>query len=465
VFAVRISAVSDQVVTATYATASGTATSPADFVGTNGTVTFLPGQTNSSVTVLVRGDPTNELNETFNVNLTSLANASTGDASGAGGILNDDPPTLAIVSAMLTNENCMPTNGVIDPEETVIVHFTLRNVGTGSGVTNVVATLLATGGVTPASGPQHYGNFPVGATTATRPFTFTASGACGDTLTAVLALQSDQGPLRPVTNEFRLGRLSTTLTQNFDSVVAPALPPGWTAASPSGGSFWTTTTTLRDTLPNAAFSPDLGFTSDIQLTSPSFPVATPGAQVSFRHAYSTEASFDGGVLEISVGGGPFQDILDAGGSFVTNGYTGFIYTGQPAWGGTSIGYPAFIPTVAILPPSAAGQNVQLRWRFISDSSVSGAGWHMDTVSVIGGYTCCDPDGILRLTRVHYTNDCVELTWTSLPGMSYELQYATDLTSTNWMPLGGGIPATGESTSATNKVDDAGQRFYRVRKLP
>jgi uncharacterized repeat protein (TIGR01451 family) len=373
-------------------------------------------------------------------------------------------PTLAIVSAMLTNENCMPANGAVDPGETVTMNVTLRNTGV-TGATNIVATLLAIEGVIPAGGPQNYGTLPVGATTATRPFSFTAQGDCGDFITLVLALESDTGLLRPLTNIIRLGQGAVVLTQNFDAVTPPALPADWTATSPSGGSFWTTTSTFSDTPFNSAFSPDLGFTSDIQLTSPSFPISQPGTRLSFRHAYNTEPTYDGGQLEIAIGGGGFQDILDAGGSFATNGYTGNIYTGDPAWSGISPNYPAFIPTVATLPPAAAGQNVQLRWRFVSDSSVSGAGWHMDTVSVIGGYTCCDPDGILRLTRVHYTNDCVELTWTSLPGMSYELQYATDLTSTNWMPLGGGIPATGESTSATNKVDGAGQRFYRVRKLP
>ena len=37
-----------------------------------------------------------------------------------------------------------------------------------------------------------------------------------------------------------------------------------------------------------------------------------------------ETGFDGGVLEISIGGGAFQDILAAGGTFGVGGYNGTI---------------------------------------------------------------------------------------------------------------------------------------------
>ena len=83
------------------------------------------------------------------------------------------------------------------------------------------------------------------------------------------------------------------------------------------------------------------------------------------------------MLEISIGGGAFTDIITAGGSFVTGGYTGTISTGfsnplagRPAWGDTSAG---FITTTVNLPAAAAGQNVVLRWRMGSDTSRCGFG--------------------------------------------------------------------------------------------
>src|SRR5919106_1666567 len=118
------------------------------------------------------------------------------------------------------------------------------------------------------------------------------------------------------------------------------------------------------------------------------PITSNIAQLTFRQNYTFESStlpntWDGGVLEISIGGGTFTDIITAGGSFVTGGYTATINTGfsnplagRSAWGNTSAG---FITTTVNLPPAAAGQNVVLRWRMGSDTSGSGSGWRVDSI--------------------------------------------------------------------------------------
>ena len=121
--------------------------------------------------------------------------------------------------------------------------------------------------------------------------------------------------------------------------------------------------------------------SDKRLDSPSIPITSSAAQLTFRNNYNLEASppsfFDGGVLEISIGGGAFTDIIAAGGSFVAGGYTGTISTGfsnplagRQAWSGNSAG---FITTTVNLPAAAAGQNIVLRWRMGSDTQYRG-GW-------------------------------------------------------------------------------------------
>jgi uncharacterized protein (TIGR03437 family) len=94
-FTVTLSAASANTVTVDYATADGSATAPADYQSTNGTLTFNPGDTTKTITVLVNGDTTSEQNETFFVNLTSPGNATISDAQGQGTITNDDaaPPT------------------------------------------------------------------------------------------------------------------------------------------------------------------------------------------------------------------------------------------------------------------------------------------------------------------------------------------------------------------------------------
>ncbi|WP_296605803.1 hypothetical protein, partial [Nocardioides sp.] len=172
--------------------------------------------------------------------------------------------------------------------------------------------------------------------------------------------------------------------ENFDEVTAPALPAGWVTSTTTGNDF-TTVTTAADTAPNAAFATDLPAVNDFTLDSPSFtPAGT--TTLTFRHQFNLEDTFDGAVLEISINGGPFTDILAAGGSFGSGGYTDTISSnfsspiaGRQAWSGSSGG---FITTVAILPVAATGQPTKLRFRTADDSSVapsSGPGWWVDSI--------------------------------------------------------------------------------------
>ena len=78
---------------------------------------------------------------------------------------------------MLKSESFLPGNGAIDAGETASVDFTLRNTGT-AGTTNLVATLVSSGGVLNPSGPQTYGAIPAGGS-ATRTFSFRADPSIG----------------------------------------------------------------------------------------------------------------------------------------------------------------------------------------------------------------------------------------------------------------------------------------------
>jgi hypothetical protein len=55
--------------TVDYRTVDGTALASSDYVAVSGTLTFAPGDTTRTITVLVRGDTTAEANETFSVRL------------------------------------------------------------------------------------------------------------------------------------------------------------------------------------------------------------------------------------------------------------------------------------------------------------------------------------------------------------------------------------------------------------
>ena len=103
VFTASLSTPSSSTVTVAFATADGTATS-ADYVGTLGTLTFLPGTTSQTVSVDIIADTTQEPDETFVVNLTNAVNATIADAQAVGTIVNDDggAPEIAITDATVT---------------------------------------------------------------------------------------------------------------------------------------------------------------------------------------------------------------------------------------------------------------------------------------------------------------------------------------------------------------------------
>lgn len=91
VFTVTRSGPSDQITTVKYNTANGTASAGSDYAAASGTVTFNPGETSKTITVLVNGDRLGEANETFSVNLTQPTNGFLSDGQGVGTIVDDEP--------------------------------------------------------------------------------------------------------------------------------------------------------------------------------------------------------------------------------------------------------------------------------------------------------------------------------------------------------------------------------------
>jgi probable HAF family extracellular repeat protein len=103
-FTVTLSAASTQEVTVNYATAGGTASAGSDYQSVAGTLTFSPGQTSRTVSVVVNGDRVGEPNETFFLNLSQAAGAVIADGQGAGAII-DDEPRLSVNDVALTESH------------------------------------------------------------------------------------------------------------------------------------------------------------------------------------------------------------------------------------------------------------------------------------------------------------------------------------------------------------------------
>src|SRR5207248_3416490 len=105
-FTVSLSNPSYQTISVNYATADGTANAGLDYVAESGTVTFAPGQTTRTVSIVVKADTIDEANETFFVNLNAPVNATIADNQGLGMIIdNDSAPSLAINSVSVIEGN------------------------------------------------------------------------------------------------------------------------------------------------------------------------------------------------------------------------------------------------------------------------------------------------------------------------------------------------------------------------
>jgi hypothetical protein len=201
-----------------------------------------------------------------------------------------------------------------------------------------------------------------------------------------------------------VSKFCATFTENFDSVTPPALPSGWLATqgvNQDGFPPWQTSNSGNPQPPadsplNSAYSVDPPNLLDNRFDTSTLTYNSASALLIFRQNYDLEqqdatTAYDAAVLEISINGGAYQDIIAAGGSFVTGGYnhtginTDYInpcLPSRPSWSGASNGGAGgFETTTVSLPASGVGQQVKLRWRMCSDTEGSRAGWRLDNVTL------------------------------------------------------------------------------------
>jgi hypothetical protein len=192
--------------------------------------------------------------------------------------------------------------------------------------------------------------------------------------------------------------------QQFDGVGVPTLPAGWFSTSNGSMPSWVTSTSNAQTPVNSAFAFAPTTPGFSELVTPVYVVSPAGGQMRFSTAYNLEdegsgsaIGRDGMVLEISIGGGPYQDIVAAGGSFVTGGYNktissgfGSSLSGRAAWSGLSGGTaatPGYVTVTVNLPGAAYGQSVQMKWLSVTDSSPASTGDAGVRIDAVLGTEC------------------------------------------------------------------------------
>ncbi len=313
------------------------------------------------------------------------------------------------IAVELSAESC-GTNGAPDPGEAVTVSIALRNTGQ-LGTTRLTAVLLEGGGVTMPSGPQNYGPLPVNGPSVSREFTFTVDPAvvCGSLITMTLQLSDGEIPLGTITASLQSGTPKIAFKEDFDRTRQGHLPVRWlrSTAGPQGlpdaSRNWLVSAARSTSGSKSAFSPAPHQMGLNEMVSPVFAIDTTDARVTFSNWYELETTFlrnrlyDGSVLEISIAGGEFVDILEAGGIFESGGYDdGLIdsccqnpLAGRRGWSGRSGPgqTPVFIKTSAKLPPTVAGQLVQLRWRVGTDIGGFREGQYIDNLRITDGFVC------------------------------------------------------------------------------
>lgn len=260
---------------------------------------------------------------------------------------------------------------------------TLRNEGQ-SPLTNVAATLRSTSPlvslvVDTASWPSIPGGEE---RTAFNAFVveLDPSVPCGAALDFDLLVTSDDGDgAWAPTLRLRRGQLEAVVTQGG----------GFSQTSLEGPNLWTVDP-VDDTplIPRYHIS-GLARRSDTVLTSDPIPSVPVDARLEFRHRIDSEATYDGGVLELSVAGGAWFDAepyFEEGGYF--SGLSSEIATdmkSRNAWSGDS---SDCYREVSVTLSAFAGQSLQYRFRFATDDSGDDVGWWIDDCIIeYASYVC------------------------------------------------------------------------------
>jgi uncharacterized repeat protein (TIGR01451 family) len=283
------------------------------------------------------------------------ANAS----QGSSGSVTDQTPdfTIGRASVQLTQSVTQIPEG-----QQVTYTNTVTTTSCG-GVTNFLLTDTLPTNVTYVSGGTY--------NAANRVVSFTVTQGAGTTQTYSFTVLVNNGSYYP------------TVTLFEDNVNTASINPAtWTATGTVARGFWSVSTARSFSPDKSYFSNNTDTTSDQRLTlTTAIPMGSTPPNLTFRHWYNTESTYDGGVLEASTDGGTtwtdMQPNIISGGYIATMDGTTLL-NGRQAWSGSSGN--AFIKTKVNLTPYA-NQNLKIRFRFTTDVGTNLEGWYVDDIAI------------------------------------------------------------------------------------
>ena len=301
----------------------------------------------------------------------------------------DNAPGLVIESIDITDESNLPNNGAADPGETVRMSVVVTNSGSVDA-TSVEGELTGPAGFNGFETMESVPLIPVGESH-TFEFVFSQDGTCGETVELPFSLTAPGDLDFSTVIPLHLGEQVTTTIVGTDFEGSTDLPTGWTATTTGAGSGWVVDTDSNgsDAGTNVLFAASVPSVGESILTSPEMEVL-PDMEISFLHNYHLETGYDGGVLEVSVSGNDWADLLEevpGGTEILEGGYNESILgntdyqspiVGRPAWSGRSDGY---IPTRIKIPPFWEGLDIRFRWILGDDITSSRPGWSVDNIDI------------------------------------------------------------------------------------
>ena len=195
---------------------------PAPLSGTNGggAVAWNLGNLDpASVTAIVLNAAPVALGIGTNlVTVSGSASLDTNLANNAASLVVTNLSPVIAAGASLTSESFLPPDGTVEPGERIVVSLSLANAGL-LNLSNVVATLQPSGGITSPSGAQAYGLLASGGAAVARSFGFTAGTPVGGVFVATLALQNGTNDLGTVT--FSFAAPATNSFANANAIIIP----------------------------------------------------------------------------------------------------------------------------------------------------------------------------------------------------------------------------------------------------
>jgi hypothetical protein len=260
--------------------------------------------------------------------------------------------------------------------------------------------------------------------------------------------------LTPAANSLPFGNYSANIWfTNLNDSIAQAVPVTLTVDLAQNGGFETGDFT------------DWTFTGDasanfVTNSAFPFPVFPPHSgiyqvlfggltEVPFSHVTQTIQTVPGQLYQISFWVN-CDDETPNGFSFAWNGQT--LFTNQLTTGN-------FTPNV--------WSNFQFTVTAISNHTIIDFAAANDN-----NYTALDEVSVqpfvvapLAFQSITKSNSSLQLTWNSISGVVYQLQYNTNLGGTNWINIGNSITAMTSTVSTSTSITSDPDRFYRVQQLP